>query len=239
MTASNVVLEGMANSRESANLSAAVDAVTWKHCLEPDDGPRKGQRVVIYPKEISQLETILKAGDPNIDAEDGHPIAYPQLLEVTQKYEHPPFFLREDSEQITQDPIMSAKVPVWMNTAAQVATGNRKMVLEDGPDKLNSDDDDALEDVKPDEEKGIYTAGMNSKQGPVKLTRAQVAVQKAAAQAQKTLSVPPRSQSPVGGSSDDDGQRVQNGSGLKRGVVCAETSFTEKRPQPVTPRKRL
>jgi hypothetical protein len=54
MTASNVVLEGMANTREAAILSAAVEAVTWKHCLEPDDGPRKGQRVVIYPKEIQE-----------------------------------------------------------------------------------------------------------------------------------------------------------------------------------------
>jgi hypothetical protein len=34
-----------------------------------------------------------------------------------------------------------------MNIAAQIATGNRKRVLEDGPDKMNSDDD-ALEDVK-------------------------------------------------------------------------------------------
>jgi hypothetical protein len=45
MTASNVVIEGMANTREAAILSAAVEAVTWKHCLEPDEGPRKGQRV--------------------------------------------------------------------------------------------------------------------------------------------------------------------------------------------------
>jgi hypothetical protein len=37
---------------------------------------------------------------------------------------------------------MAQKVPVSMNTAAQVATGNRKMVLEDGPDVINSDEDD-------------------------------------------------------------------------------------------------
>jgi hypothetical protein len=58
-----------------------------------------------------------------------------------------------------------------MNIAAQVATGNRKMVLEDGPDKMNSDDDDALEDVKPDEEKGMCTPEMDPKQGPVKLSQ--------------------------------------------------------------------
>jgi hypothetical protein len=99
----------------------------------------------------------LSKGDPNIDAEDGHPIAYAQLLQVSQSYERPPLFLREDSEQIVKDPEMAQKVPVWMNTAAQVATGNRRMVLEDGPDKMNSDEDDALEDEHGEELTGVYT----------------------------------------------------------------------------------
>jgi hypothetical protein len=101
MTASNMVLEGMANTREAAILSAAVEAVTWKHCLESDDRPWKGQRGVIYPKEISQLETVLSTGDPNVDADNGHPIAYAHLLQASQSYEHPPLFLREDREKIT------------------------------------------------------------------------------------------------------------------------------------------
>jgi hypothetical protein len=122
-----------------------------------------------------------KAGDPNIDPEDGHPIAYAQLLEVSRKYEHPPILLREDSEQITKDPERAHKVPLWMNTAAQVATGNRKMALEDGPDKMNSDEDDALEDVKPDEEKGMCKPEMDPRNGPMKLTRTRAAAQKGAA----------------------------------------------------------
>jgi hypothetical protein len=108
------------------------------------------------------------------------------------------------SEQITSDPVMAAYVPVWMNTAAEVATGNRKMVLEDGPDKMNSDDDDALEDVKPDEEKGMYTRGMDPRQGPVKISAHEAARQRAASQALKTAKVPPRSQLPMYGSSDED-----------------------------------
>jgi hypothetical protein len=144
MTASSLVLEGMVNTREAAILTAAVEAVTWKHCLEPDEGPRKGQRVVIYPKEITQLEEVLSTGDPNIDSVDGHPISYAHILEASQNYENPPIFLREDSEQITSKEEIATKVPVWMNIAAQVATGNCRMVLEDGPDKMNSDDDDAL-----------------------------------------------------------------------------------------------
>jgi hypothetical protein len=91
-----------------------------------------------------------------------------------------------------------------MNIAAQVATGNRKRILEDGPDVINSDDDDALEDVKPDEEKGMNTAETDPKQGPVKLTQAQAAYLRAAGQALKASKVPPQTQPPVRGSSDDD-----------------------------------
>jgi hypothetical protein len=52
MTASNKVWEGMANSRESAIRSAAAEAVTWRHALEPTEGLRKCQRVVIYQKDL-------------------------------------------------------------------------------------------------------------------------------------------------------------------------------------------
>jgi hypothetical protein len=48
MTAFNRVHEGLANTRESAILSAAVEAVTWTHASEID-GPRKGLRVVVCP----------------------------------------------------------------------------------------------------------------------------------------------------------------------------------------------
>jgi hypothetical protein len=82
-----------------------------------------------------------------------------------------------------------------MNIAAQVATGNRRMVLEDGPDKMNSDDDDAPEEEHGDELTGMYTPEMDPKKGPVKLTQGQML---------ESLKAPPRSQSPVGGSSDED-----------------------------------
>jgi hypothetical protein len=154
--------------------------------------------VVIYPKDLTQLEAVLSTGDPNIDGEDGHPIAYSAILQAAQSFERPQLFLRDDHEQITSDPVMSEKVPGWMNTAEKVATVNRQRVLENGPDVMRSDDEDALEDVKPDEEKGMYTAGMDPTKGPVMLSQAQVAAQNAASKA------PPRSQTPVSGSSDDD-----------------------------------
>jgi hypothetical protein len=133
MTAYNLPFEGTANSRESAILSEVAEAVTWKHALEID-GPRKGQRVVIYPKELTKLGQVLSTGDPNVDSEDGHPIAYATILQAVQSYERKPLFLREDYEQITSDPTWSVEVPRWLNTAARVATGSRRRVLENGPD---------------------------------------------------------------------------------------------------------
>jgi hypothetical protein len=186
---------------EGAVLSATVEAVTWKSALDLDEGPRKGQRVVICRKEMTQLEQVLSTGDHNIDSADGHTIAYAIILQAAQSYEHPPIFLKEDSEQIMSNEDTALKVPMWMNIAAQVATGNRRMVLEDGPDKMNSDDDDALEEEHGDKLTGMYTSEMDPNKGPVKLTQNQVAVQKAAAH---MLKAPPRSQSPVGGSSDED-----------------------------------
>jgi hypothetical protein len=152
---------------------------------------------------VSQLEQVLSTGDPNTDSENGHPIAYSQILQAASSYENPPIFLREDSEQITNDPIMSEKVPEWMCTAAQVATGYRRRVLEDEEDKIDSDDE-AIEDMEPDEEKNMYTPEMDPEKGPMKLTQAQAAAQKAAAQAMKIAMTLPRSQTPVSNSSDDD-----------------------------------
>jgi hypothetical protein len=65
MTASNPAFEGMANSKESAVLSAAAEAVAWRNdALESPDPPRKGQRVVIYPKELTEFESVLSSGNP-------------------------------------------------------------------------------------------------------------------------------------------------------------------------------
>jgi hypothetical protein len=130
-------------------------------------------------------------------------IAYTAVLRAAQSFEKPPIFLKEDSEQITSDPELIEKVPEWMILASQVATRNRRRVLEDGPDKMNSDDEER-EDMKPDEEANMYAPGMDPTKGLVMLSANQVAAQKAAAQALKALRVPPHSQSPVNWSSDED-----------------------------------
>jgi hypothetical protein len=61
MTAVNGSIDGMPNTRESAILAAAVEAVEWKHHIEPvsDDGKRLGSKMVIYPAEMPQLEEAM------------------------------------------------------------------------------------------------------------------------------------------------------------------------------------
>jgi hypothetical protein len=144
MTASNKVIQGMANSRDSAILAAAAEAVTWKHALELSEGPRKGQRVVIYPKDLPQLEQVLSTGDPTIDSEDGHPIAYSVILQAVQAYESPPIFVKEDSEQITGNPEIADKVPCWMNMGSVEPT--RQPTPLTSP--ANSDEEEMSEDQK-------------------------------------------------------------------------------------------
>jgi hypothetical protein len=93
MAAYNRPYDGMANTRDSAVLTAAAEAVMWKHPYDID-GPRKGQRVIIYPKDLPQLEAVLNAGDPNIDSVDGHPVAYATILQASQSFEYRPVFLK-------------------------------------------------------------------------------------------------------------------------------------------------
>jgi hypothetical protein len=140
MTASNAAPEGMANTRDSALLSAAAEAVSWNHASQPDE-PRKGQRVIIYPKDLPQLDEFLATRDPNVDPEDWHPMAYEVILRDSAKYETTPLFLREDSNPVTSDPILAAKVPEWLAISRQVATGNRRRVLENGIDQTDSSDE--------------------------------------------------------------------------------------------------
>jgi hypothetical protein len=164
MTASSTVPEGMADTTDSALLAAVAEAVSWKHALQEDER-RKGQRVIIYPKDLAQLEEFLGTCDPNVDPEDGHPVAYEVILRESAKYEATPQFWREDSTPIVSDPVLAEVVPEWMAKARQVATGNRKRVLEDGRDVENSNDEDDP-NMKPDVLANCYTAEMDRRQDP-------------------------------------------------------------------------
>jgi hypothetical protein len=146
------------------------------------------------------VEPVLTAGDPNLDSE--HAIAFAAILHSAPEYQEPPTFLKVDVAQACDDPIISQNVSEWMAVTKQVATGNPTRTLENGDDKMSSGDEDDP-DMKPDELTGMYTEGMDPTKGPVKLTEAQVAAQKAAARAPNPR--PPRVESPLpDGSSDDD-----------------------------------
>jgi hypothetical protein len=203
MTVSNTVLDGMENTKEAAILFAAAEAVTWRNAALELSEHRKGQRVVIYPKELTGLREALSTGNPNIGEEDGHPIAYAQIIQESQKFERPPLFLRADCEQIVEDPVWAEKVPEWPCTAERVATGGRRRVLQDGPDTWNSDDV-AEADIEADKEVNMYTAEMDPKLGPKVLSQSEAARQRAAGKAMKSVKQPPRPQTPGAGSSDDD-----------------------------------
>jgi hypothetical protein len=193
MTASNAVPEGMANTRDSALLCAAVEAVTWNHASQPDE-PRKGQRIIIFPKDLPQLGEFLATSDPNVDPEDGHPIAYEAILRESQKFELTPLFLREDCSAVTNDPILAASVPEWLAKSRQVATGNRRRVLEDGADVMSSSDEDDP-DMVPDKETGMYTAEMDPKAGPRTLSQAEAMRQRMIAKANRAAGFPDPPQS--------------------------------------------
>jgi hypothetical protein len=175
MTASNPAFDQMSNTRESAVLSAAAEAIAWKNEALEAPGPRKG------PKDLPHLETVLISGDPNADPEDGHPIAYQRVLAAAAEFENPPIFLKEDCDAIIRDPVKAEAVPKWMCVAERIATGSRPRVLEDGPDTIHSDED-AEEDVEADKELGMYAPGVD----PKVLSKAEVARQLAAARAIKS-----------------------------------------------------
>jgi hypothetical protein len=178
----------MANTRDSALLYAATEAVTWNHASQPES-PRKGQRVIIFPKDLPQLEEFLATADPNVDPEDGHPIAYEAILRESQKFETTPLFLRVDCDVVVNDPLLAANVPEWLAKSRQVATGNRRRVLENGADVMSSSDEDDPK-MKPDELTGVYTAEMDPKAGPHKLSQAEATQQRVMAQAFRAAGFP-------------------------------------------------
>jgi hypothetical protein len=177
MTAVNGVVEGMPNTRESAILSAAAEAVEWRHPIESvtADGKRATPRIVICPADISPIEEALSDFSQNpSEAEDGSHIALSKILEHAAEYASPPRFLREDSSEIQNDPELAAAAPIGLSTAAQVSVGSRDYVLENGPDVMNSSDEDSPQEERGEVLTGMYTSGLSA---PVLLFRSEVAHQ--------------------------------------------------------------
>jgi hypothetical protein len=187
MTAVNGVLDGMTNTRTSAILSAAVEAVTWKHPIEAatPEGKRQSSRIIFYPADMPPFEEEIDAFLKNpSDLEDGKHIAYSMIAEKCAAFESSPRFHRSDSGFVQSDPILADKVPQILSAAAQVSVGSRNFVLEEGPDVMNSSDEDSPQDECGDELTGVYPSGLKS---PVVLSQSAVARQRAAAEQLKRI----------------------------------------------------
>jgi hypothetical protein len=96
MTAINDIIEGMPDTREAAILSAAVEAVEWRHPTEPEiEGKRSGRRVMIYPFEMPQLEEIMNAFVENPTSfDDGSHVAFARILTSCSQFAISPRFHR-------------------------------------------------------------------------------------------------------------------------------------------------
>jgi hypothetical protein len=197
MTAVNGTLEGMPNTRESAILSAAVEAAAWKDPIEQisEKGKRLTPKTIIYPAKLPQLPEALDEFMSNpVVYEDGSHIAFSEIIEKCAEYEAIPRFLREDSDMIQSDPELASVVPQWMNMAAQTAVGSHDLVLENGPDVMNSEDEDSPKEEHGGVLTGIYVGDLKA---PVLPSQSEVARQKEAAAYAKSIG---------------DGTRIDSGS---------------------------
>jgi hypothetical protein len=140
MTATNAVLPGMKNEEKSAALVAVAETVEWKHAVEPVGLKRKGQRVVIFPPILDNLEEVLATGDSSCDPKPSHDVAYLRIFTTCQSFENPPIFYSSESPSLAGTEIAD-KDPLWMNTAKEISIGDRRQVLEDGNDVCDSQSD--------------------------------------------------------------------------------------------------
>jgi hypothetical protein len=185
MTATNPIMDGMLNTRHVAILSAAAEAVEWTNPMETvsPEGKRQASRVIVYPADIPLIEPAVEEFAQNPSArEDGSHIAYTKILSNVMKFEQLPRILTEDSSELSGTDL-GAAAPIWLNTADQVSVGGRSLVHEDGPNIMNSDEEDSPKEEHGDELTGMYTDGLKA---PVILAQSQVAFQKARTAALKS-----------------------------------------------------
>jgi hypothetical protein len=102
MSAANVPLPGMANDSDAALLTAVVEPVEWQHRLEPESGPRPGQRVIIYPPELDQLQVVLSSDRSTWNIADGQEEACQRIVSGRDQFEHPPMFSSSNQEELKQ-----------------------------------------------------------------------------------------------------------------------------------------
>jgi hypothetical protein len=211
MTATNIQFDRISNDATSVCLAAVAEAVECAHVLETCLPKRTTQCVIFYPPSLTKLETVLVTGNVGLDMEYGHDIAYQGIFSASSLYENPPMFFSADSQDFGGIEIAD-KVQVWMHTAAQVSTGGRKQVLENGPDVCDSERDSENEDH------GENLSGMHTADIPVDSKGCRIdaqcklsAEQASALRSQATQSSMPTTQASAAGSSEPTTHSLSKG----------------------------
>jgi hypothetical protein len=146
MTAMNKVVEGLDDSRESVALSGVYEALAWRHAMGTSIDPnykRSGQRVIVYPKFLDKLGTVLATGNVGFDTGGNRDLAYEKILEERASWQKQVclILLPEDSMNLTSWPALVQHSREWMEDAKRIAVAGYRQVLEDGPDKCDSESD--------------------------------------------------------------------------------------------------
>jgi hypothetical protein len=146
MPATCLPIEGLGNSGEEVALSGIVDVLTLRHALETGHDPdylRLAQRVIVYPKFLDKLDSILSTGEIGLDPTQSRWPACGAILtgSMSRPVDTRPAMLPEDSLQLGRWPELAAKATSWIGNAKRIAVAGYRQVLEDGPDKCDSESD--------------------------------------------------------------------------------------------------
>jgi hypothetical protein len=140
--------------------------------------------MIIYPEDMPPIKEELEAfmSHPS-EMEDNKHVAYEHIATGIGESVVAPKFCRLDSDIVQRDPVFAAAAPEMLTLATQVSVGSSTLVLENGPNVMNSSDEDSSEGDHGEVLTGVYANGLKA---PVVLSQSDVAFQKGRTHALKT-----------------------------------------------------
>jgi hypothetical protein len=129
ISATCFLMEGLRNSREDVALSGIVEVLSWRHALETSPG----QRLIVDPKLLDKLESILSTRDIGLGSIQSRWRAYEVILtqSTTWPEDMRPVMLYDSHTRLSQWPTLSSKAGEWMDDAKQIAVAGYRQVLEE------------------------------------------------------------------------------------------------------------
>jgi hypothetical protein len=184
--------------------------------MDPDY-KRMGQRVIVYPKFLNKLGSVLATGNVGIAMDANRDISYEKILQERASWHEQvcPILLTEDSIHLTNWRALSQNDQEWMDDAKRTPVAGYRQVLEAGPDVCDSESDAEYSDHGEKwSDSETYTSDMLNEKGEpdlgrARLTTEQASMQVAAAHAQareKLMEISTRTPTPV--PSDDDDENI-------------------------------